>query len=80
MLDQHNKLEEGFCYARDRLNISETDEFSLLLVSSKSTPGRKNQIGPSNEVAALIVGDSDDTCPFRDIVFETKQRFLRRVY
>ncbi|XP_074323043.1 uncharacterized protein LOC141659989 [Apium graveolens] len=80
MLDENNKLAEGFRYARDRLNLPETDEFSLLLVSSKSALGRKNQVGPSNEVASLIIGDSDDTCPFRDIVVETKQRFLKRVF
>lgn len=68
MLDEHNKLAEGFCYASDRLNILETDEFSLFLVSSKSSSGRENQIGPSNEVAALIVCDCDDTCPFRGII------------
>ncbi|XP_074352948.1 uncharacterized protein LOC141692109 [Apium graveolens] len=67
MLDENNKLAEGFDYARDRLNLPETDEFSLLLVSSKSSSGRPNQVGPSNKVAALVVGDSDDTCSFRDI-------------
>ncbi|XP_074346637.1 uncharacterized protein LOC141685437 [Apium graveolens] len=80
MLDGNNKLSEGFCYAHDRLNIPDTDDFSLILVSSKSASGRKNQVGPSNEVAALIIGDSDNTCPFRDIVVETKQKFLKRVY
>ncbi|XP_074365247.1 uncharacterized protein LOC141706372 [Apium graveolens] len=80
MLVENNKLSEGFRYARDRLNITDTDDFSLILVSSKSASGRKNQVGPSNEVAALIIGDSDDTCPFRDIVVETKQKFLKRVY
>lgn len=57
MLDEHNKLAEGFRFARDRLNLPHTDEFSLLLVSSKSS-----------------------SVPFRDIVVETKQRFLKRVY
>ncbi|XP_074364504.1 uncharacterized protein LOC141705466 [Apium graveolens] len=80
MLDEKNKLAEGFRYARDRLNLSETDDFSLLLVSSKSASGRPNQVGPSNEVAVLIVGDNDDTCPFRDIVVQTKERFLKRVF
>lgn len=80
MLDENNKLAEGFRYARDRLNLPDTDEFSLLLVSSKSASGKPNQVGPSNEVDALVVGDSDDTCPFRDIVVEIKQRFLKRVF
>ncbi|XP_074373506.1 uncharacterized protein LOC141713835 [Apium graveolens] len=80
MLDENNKLSEGFRYARDRLNIPDTDDFSLILVSSQAASGRKNQVGPSNEVVALIIGDSDDTCPFRDIVVQTKQKFLKRVY
>ena len=80
MLDQNNKLAEGFRMARDRFNLNEPDEFDLLLVSSKAEYVRPNQIGPSNEVAALIVGDVDDACPFRDIVIETKQRYLKRVY
>ncbi|KAL8111935.1 hypothetical protein AgCh_019584 [Apium graveolens] len=80
MLDENNQLAEGFRYARDRINLGETDNFSLLLVSSKSASGRKNQVGPSNEVATLVVGDSDDTCPFRDIVVQTKQMYLKRIY
>ncbi|XP_074377930.1 uncharacterized protein LOC141719449 [Apium graveolens] len=54
MLDENNKLSKGFRYARDRLNIPDTDDFSLILVSSKSASGRKNQVGPSNEVVVLI--------------------------
>ncbi|XP_074356265.1 uncharacterized protein LOC141695964 [Apium graveolens] len=80
MLDENNQLAEGFRYGHDRINLGETDDFSLLLVSSKSASGRKNQVGPSNEVASLVVGDSDDTCPFRDIVVQTKQMYLKRIY
>lgn len=80
MLNEHNKLAEGFRYARNRLNLPKTNKFSLLLVSSKSASGRSNQVGSSNEVVALIVGDSDDTCPFRDILVQTKQIFLKRVF
>lgn len=80
MLDENNKLAEGFRMARDRFNLNQPDEFDLLLVSSKSASGRPNLIGPSNDVAALIVADSDDSCPFRDIVVETKQRYLKRVF
>lgn len=80
MLDANNKLVEGFRMARDRFRDHPPEDFDLLLVSSKSASGRPNQIGPSNEVAALIVGDDENTCPFRDIVVETKQRYLKRVY
>lgn len=73
ILDENNNLAEGICYARDRSTIS-------AYARPKSASGRPNQVGPSNEVAALVVGDIDDTCPFRDIVVETKQRFLIRVF
>lgn len=63
MLDENNKFAKGFHYAHDCLKLSETDKFSMLLVSSKSASGIPNQVGPSNEVAAFIVGDSDDTMP-----------------
>lgn len=39
ILVKNNKLAEGFRYARDRLNLPETDDFSLMSVSSKSTSG-----------------------------------------
>lgn len=80
MLNDNNKLAQGFRMARDRFNLEEPDDFNLLLVSSKSASGRPNLIGPSNEVAALIVGDADDGSSFRDIIVETKQRFLKRVW
>lgn len=63
MLDANNNLVEGFRFARDRYKHEELEEFDLLLVSSKSASGRPNQVGPSNEVAALIVVDDDDACP-----------------
>lgn len=72
MLDDNNKLVESFRMARDRFNLDQPEEFDLLLVSSKSASGRPNQIGPSNEVAALIVGDVEGGCSFRDIIVETK--------
>ncbi|XP_074336458.1 uncharacterized protein LOC141673604 [Apium graveolens] len=43
MLDENNKLSEGFCYARDRLNIPDTDDFSLIMVYSQAASARKNQ-------------------------------------
>lgn len=80
MLDEHNKLTKGFRMARDRFNLEEPEEFKLQLLHSRSASGRANHVIEANDVAALIVGDVDDTSPFRDIVVETKQLYLKRVY
>ncbi|KAL8123797.1 hypothetical protein AgCh_011699 [Apium graveolens] len=80
MLDENNKLAEGFRYACDRLDLSDTDDFNLILVSSESASSRPNQVGLSNELAVLVIADSDDTCPFWDIVVQTKKMYLKRVF
>lgn len=80
MLDEHNKCARGFRMARDRLKLEEPDEFNLQLLHSRSASGRTNHVIESNDVAALIVGDADDCSPFRDIVVQTKQMYLQRVF
>lgn len=80
MLDEHNKCTRGFRMARDRLKLEEPDEFNLQLLHSRSASGRTNHVIESNDVAALIVGDADDCSPFRDIVVQTKQMYLQRVF
>ena len=80
MLDKHNKLAKGFRMARDRFNMEEPDEFKLHLIHSRSASGRTNHIIEANDVAALIVGETDECSPFRDIIVETKQLYLKRVY
>lgn len=62
MLDENNKLVHGFRMARDRFKNQEREEVKLLLVSSSSTSGRPNPVGPSDEVGLLIVGDLENTC------------------
>ena len=80
MLDEHNKCAQGFRMARDRLKVEEPEEFNLQLLHSRSASGRTNHVIESNEVAALIVGDADDCSPFRDIIVQTKQMYLQRVF
>lgn len=80
MLDEHNKCARGFHMARDRFKLDEPDEFNLQLLHSRSASGRTNHVIESNDVAALIVGDADDCSPFRDIIVQTKQLYLQRVF
>lgn len=80
MLDEHNGLARGFRMARDRFKLQEPKEFKLQLLHSRSASGRNNHIIESNDVVAFIVGDAEECSPFRDIVVETKQMYLKRVY
>lgn len=80
MLDQHNKLVRYFRSARERFKNRELDEFKLILISSYAQNGRLNVIGPSNEVAGLMVNPNADTSAVRDVVVETRHRGLKRVF
>nr|XP_017221481.1 PREDICTED: uncharacterized protein LOC108198228 [Daucus carota subsp. sativus] len=80
MLDQHNKLVRYFRTARERFHNKELEEFKLILISSYAENGRPNLIGPSNEVAGLIVNPDADTSAVRDVVVETRHEGLKRVF
>ncbi|WOH01414.1 hypothetical protein DCAR_0520798 [Daucus carota subsp. sativus] len=80
MLDENNKLVRYFRSARQRHKSGDQTEFKLILISSQAQNGRPNIIGPSNEVAGLIVNASADTAGCRDTVCQTKQGHLKRVF
>ncbi|XP_074323781.1 uncharacterized protein LOC141660692 [Apium graveolens] len=66
--------------ARDRFKNNEPKEVELELISCKAANGRSNNVGPSNEVGALIVGDLEDSCGTRDIVVQIKTKQLQRIF
>lgn len=80
MLNEHNALVHSFRMARDRFQNNEPEECELTLLSSSSASGRPNSIGPSNEVGALIVGDLQDSCGWRDIIVQKKNKKLKRIF
>lgn len=61
MLDMTNELVKYFRMARDRLNEEDIVDLRIVMKASRSTNGRENRMTPSNEVAAVIVGDNDET-------------------
>lgn len=61
MLDQNNKLVQYFRMARDSFENKDLEDFKLVLISSSSTSGRPDHIGPSNEIASFIVSNDTDT-------------------
>ncbi|XP_074323749.1 uncharacterized protein LOC141660661 [Apium graveolens] len=79
MLDKHNHLVKGFRMARERISQNAVDEFRLVLISSSSTSCQPNYIGPSNEVAGLIVTD-DYAKGYRDTIIHSRTNGLERIF
>lgn len=80
MLNQHNKLVEQFHTAREQFKNDEHDEFRLVLLYSQSASGRKNIIGPSDEVGGLLVSENEDSPCLRDTILESRDGKLKRVW
>ncbi|KAK1402614.1 hypothetical protein POM88_002219 [Heracleum sosnowskyi] len=77
LLDETNQLVRCFRTARDRFKEDDIIDMKIVLKVCRSESGRGNHIGPSDEVAAVMVGDLDDTCGERDIIIECKQHGLK---
>lgn len=70
MLDESNELVKEFRVARDRFKDSPYIDLKIVLKVCRSESGRENNIGPSNEVAAIMVGDVEDPGVCRDIILQ----------
>ncbi|XP_063944772.1 uncharacterized protein LOC135146765 [Daucus carota subsp. sativus] len=79
MLDQTNELVKEFRTHRDRYEQDKITELEITLKVCRSESGRVNNVGPSDEVAGIMIGDLDDTDGTRDIVLHSKQRGLERI-
>lgn len=72
MLDEVNPLVRKFRQARDRFEEDKIIDLKIHIKSSRAQNGRQNHITPSDEVAAVIVGDESFTCGERDILIQSK--------
>ncbi|KAK9665592.1 hypothetical protein RND81_14G122000 [Saponaria officinalis] len=79
MVDEHNPLAANFRMTRDRLGSVANGEVKLRLISSRQIDGRTYNLPTTSEVAALIVGDIDNTVDKRDIVIEEQGGRLQRI-
>ncbi|XP_074352245.1 uncharacterized protein LOC141691400 [Apium graveolens] len=79
MLDETNELVKKFRKARDRFKDNPVKNFIVKLKVCHSKSGRKNNIGPSDEVAGVMVGDDKTTNGERDIIIEKHNNDLERV-
>ena len=79
MLDEKNELVKKFRSARDSFENNEVVELDIFLKVSRATDGRENRVGPSNEVAGILVGDQEETDESRDVIVEDIKTGLQRI-
>ncbi|KAL8133283.1 hypothetical protein AgCh_008660 [Apium graveolens] len=79
ILDKHNRLVKVFRMAHERISQNAVDEFRLVLISSSSASSRPNYIGPSNEVAGLIVTD-EYAKGYMDTIIHSRTNGLERIF
>ena len=79
MLDEHNELVKKFRVQRDRFENSEVVELKIVLKLCTSESGRENQVGPSDEVAGIMVGHAEQPAKSRDIIIHSKEDGLQRI-
>lgn len=79
MLDENNILVQSFRMARDKIEQSSESNVKLKLLGRREKDARMYNLPTVSEVAALIVGDFDESLGDRDIVVETKQGGLKRI-
>ncbi|KAK1350607.1 ATP-dependent DNA helicase [Heracleum sosnowskyi] len=78
MLDYTNELVKEFRVARDRFKDSPFVDLKIVLKVCRSQSGRENNIGLSNEVAAIMVGGVEDPSASRDIILEHENKGKKR--
>ncbi|CAA0834184.1 Unknown protein, partial [Striga hermonthica] len=79
MLDGHNPLVKSFRFVRDHFKSGCSDNLKLRLIGGRETDGRVYNLPTVHEVAALIVGDFDESFQRRDIIIETHSGKLKRI-
>ncbi|XP_017221355.2 uncharacterized protein LOC108198086 [Daucus carota subsp. sativus] len=79
MFDKVNVLVQRFRQARDRFKEDNIVQLKIHMKASRSVSGRPNNISPSDEVAAVLVGDTKYTKGVRDIVVESNIKGLTRI-
>ncbi|XP_074351702.1 uncharacterized protein LOC141690842 [Apium graveolens] len=79
MLDETNQLVGEFRQQCDLYERDEIVELQITLKVIRSESGRECHISSTDEVAGIMVGDTEETCGDRDIVVNEKGKGLVRV-
>ncbi|XP_074322096.1 uncharacterized protein LOC141659208 [Apium graveolens] len=79
MLNDTNELVGEFRKQRDRYESDKIVDLEITLKVIRSESGRKTHFSSTDEVAGIMVGDTEETCGERDIVVDDKIKGLVRV-
>nr|XP_009768123.1 PREDICTED: uncharacterized protein LOC104219188 isoform X1 [Nicotiana sylvestris] len=79
MLDDNNVLAKSFRMVRDQFQTDGTSNVKLRLIGKRGFDGRRYNLPIVSEVAALIVGDFEQTRSDRDIIVESQSEQLQRI-
>ncbi|KAK9733232.1 hypothetical protein RND81_04G053500 [Saponaria officinalis] len=80
MIDANNPLAAIFRMVKDRIESHDAEDIKLRLISTRYTDGRTYNLPTASEVAALIVGDIENTIEKRDILIERQCGTLNRIF
>lgn len=79
MLDDHNVLAKSFRMAKDKIFDNGPLDVKLKLIGRRDGDARRYNLPSVCEVAALIVGDFDESLGNRDIIIETQSGELQHI-
>ena len=79
MLDSINPLVKEFRMAGERIRTKDDQSLKLKLIGTRTRDGRDYNLPTGSEVAALIVGDFDETKNKRDIILHRQDGDLKRI-
>ncbi|CAH9097473.1 unnamed protein product, partial [Cuscuta europaea] len=79
MLNEYNVLVQSFRLAKEKIDTSNTPDVRLKLIGKRYGDARTYNLPSVSEVAALVVGDFDESLGERDILVETQSGALQRI-
>ncbi|CAH9126445.1 unnamed protein product [Cuscuta epithymum] len=79
MLNDHNVLVKSFRMAKETIHHGESVDMRLRLIGKRNSDARTYNLPTVSEVAALVVGDFDESMGERDILVETQSGKLQHI-
>lgn len=79
MLDENNVFVKTFRMAREKIVDAGQSDVKIKLIGRRGRDARTYNLPTVSEVAALIVGDFDESLGDRDLIVETRSGVLKRI-
>ncbi|CAH9134655.1 unnamed protein product, partial [Cuscuta epithymum] len=79
MLNEHNVLVKSFRLAKEMIERNGATNVRLRLIGNRCGDARTYNLPSVSEVAALVVGDFDESLGERDILVQTQTGALQRI-